>query len=41
MNPSRSFAPAIVSGYYIDFLLYLTGPIIGTSIVATLLRNKF
>ena len=41
MNPARSLAPAVVSGYYIDLWLYLTAPFIGTSIVAFLLRNKF
>lgn len=41
MNPARSLAPAIVSGYYIDLWLYLTAPFIGTSIVALLFRNKF
>ena len=41
MNPARSLAPAIVSGYYIDLWLYLTAPFIGTSIVALILRNKF
>jgi aquaporin Z len=41
MNPARSLAPAIVSGYYIDLWLYLTAPFIGTSIMALLLRNKF
>ncbi|MGI9009857.1 MAG: MIP/aquaporin family protein [Nitrososphaeraceae archaeon] len=41
MNPARSLAPAVVSGYYIDLWLYLTTPFIGTSIVALLLRNKF
>jgi aquaporin Z len=41
MNPARSLAPAIVSGYHIDLWLYLTAPFIGTSIVAFLLRNKF
>lgn len=41
MNPARSLAPAIVSGYHIDLWLYLTAPFIGTSIVALLLRNKF
>ena len=41
MNPARSLAPAIVSGYYIDLWLYLTAPFIGTSIVAFLLKNKF
>jgi aquaporin Z len=41
MNPARSLAPAIVSGYYIDLWLYLTAPFIGTSIVAFLMKNKF
>ena len=41
MNPARSLAPAIVSGYYIDLWLYLTAPFIGTSIVALLLKHKF
>jgi aquaporin Z len=44
MNPARSLAPAIVSGYYVDLWLYLIAPFIGTSIVAIvalLLRNKF
>jgi len=41
MNPARSLAPAIVSGYYLDLWIYLTAPFIGTSIVALLLRNKF
>ena len=41
MNPARSLAPVIVSGYYVDLWLYLTAPFIGTSIVALLLRNKF
>ena len=41
MNPARSLAPAIVSGYLIDLWLYLTAPFIGTSLVAFLLRNKF
>jgi aquaporin Z len=40
MNPVRSLAPAIVSGYYIDLWLYLTAPFIGTSIVAFLLKSK-
>ena len=41
MNPARSLAPAMVSGYYIDLWLYLTAPFIGTSIAAVLLKNKF
>ena len=41
MNPARSLAPAVISGYYIDLWLYLTAPFIGTSIVALILRNRF
>jgi aquaporin Z len=41
MNPARSLAPAVVSGYFIDLWLYLTATFIGTSIVALLLKNKF
>jgi aquaporin Z len=41
MNPARSLAPAIVSGYYFDLWLYLTAPFIGTTIVGLLLRNRF
>ena len=41
MNPARSLAPAVVSGYYIDLWLYLTAPIIGTTIVGLLLKKKF
>ena len=41
MNPARSLAPAIISGYYIDLWLYLTAPFIGTTIIALLLRRKF
>jgi aquaporin Z len=41
MNPARSLAPAIVSGYYIDLWLYLTAPFIGTIIVGLALKNKF
>ena len=41
MNPARSLAPAIVSGYYIDLWLYLTAPFIGTTIVGLLLKKKF
>jgi aquaporin Z len=41
MNPARSLAPAIVSGYYSNLWLYLTAPFIGTTIVGLLLRNKF
>ncbi len=41
MNPARSLAPAIVSGYYINLWLYLIAPFIGTTIVGLLLKNKF
>lgn len=41
MNPARSLAPAVVSGYYIDLWLYLTAPFIGTSFIALLFRKKF
>jgi len=41
MNPVRSLAPAVVSGYYIDLWLYLTAPFIGTTLVGLVFRNKF
>ena len=41
MNPARSLAPAIVSGYYLDLWLYLTAPFVGFSIVGFLWRKKF
>jgi aquaporin Z len=41
MNPARSLAPAVVSGYYNDLWLYLTAPFIGTTIIGLLLKNKF
>jgi aquaporin Z len=33
MNPARSLAPAVISGYYVDLWLYLSAPFIGTTIV--------
>jgi aquaporin Z len=41
MNPARSLAPAIVSGYLNDLWLYWTTPFIGSGIVATIYRKKF
>ena len=41
MNPARSLAPAVISGYYMDLWLYLTAPFIGTAIVTLILRNRF
>ena len=39
MNPARSMAPALISGYIQDLWLYFSAPFIGTSIVALLLRR--
>ena len=36
MNPARSLAPALLSGYLGDLWLYLTATFIGTSVVAIL-----
>ena len=41
MNPARSLAPAIVSGYLNDLWLYLTAPFIGSTIAATIYKIKF
>ena len=41
MNPARSLAPALLSGTVTDLWLYMSAPLIGTSIVALLLRGKF
>ncbi|HEY7108831.1 MAG TPA: aquaporin [Nitrososphaeraceae archaeon] len=41
MNPARSLAPAVLSGFIGDLWLYWTATFVGTSIVALLLRNKF
>ena len=41
MNPARSFAPAMVSGYLNDLWLYLTAPFIGSTIVAMIYKIKF
>lgn len=41
MNPARSLAPALVSGYIDDLWLYLTATFIGTGIVASIYRRKF
>ncbi|HEU5220985.1 MAG TPA: aquaporin [Candidatus Nitrosotalea sp.] len=41
MNPARSLAPAMVSGYVNDLWLYLTTPFIGSTLVATVYKIKF
>ena len=41
MNPARSLAPALVSGYLNDLWLYWTAPFIGTILVAIIYRMKF
>jgi glycerol uptake facilitator-like aquaporin len=41
MNPARSLAPALLSGFLGDLWLYLTATFVGTSLVALLLRRKF
>lgn len=41
MNPARSLAPAIVSGYVNDLWLYWTATFMGSGITACIYRRKF
>lgn len=41
MNPARSLAPAIISGYLNDLWLYWTAPFVGSAIIAGIYRKKF
>ena len=41
MNPARSLAPALLSGYVDDLWLYLTAPFVGTVFTAFMFRKKF
>jgi aquaporin Z len=41
MNPIRSLAPAILSGYLNDLWLYLTATFVGSGIVAFIYRKRF
>jgi glycerol uptake facilitator-like aquaporin len=41
MNPVRSLAPALLSGYIGDLWLYFSAPFIGTIVVAVMCKRKF
>jgi MIP family channel proteins len=41
MNPARSLAPALVSGYLNDLWLYWTATFVGSGIVGFIYRKKF
>ena len=41
MNPARSFAPALVSGYLNDLWLYWSATFVGSAAVAMIFRKKF
>jgi glycerol uptake facilitator-like aquaporin len=38
MNPARSFGPAVVSSELASIWIYLTAPILGTSVAALVYR---
>ena len=41
MNPARSLAPALVSGYLNDLWLYWTATFVGSSMIGFIYRKKF
>jgi glycerol uptake facilitator-like aquaporin len=41
MNPARSLAPALVSGYLNDLWLYWTATFVGSGVVGFIYRKKF
>jgi len=40
MNPARAFGPALISGYFVNHLVYWIGPIVG-GIVGALVYNNY
>lgn len=40
MNPARSLAPALLSGYLVDLWLYWSATFLGTTLVALILRKR-
>lgn len=41
MNPARSLAPAVISGFVNDLWLYWSAPFVGAAIVAAIYKKKF
>jgi MIP family channel proteins len=41
MNPARTFGPALLSGHWTDFWVYVAGPAIGSIVAATVYQFSF